>query len=78
MGYRDDAACLEAVAERKRRKRNEEMQNTRITIRGVRIVRCAAVGQPQIYGLVCFVVRFCFAEDEVVMPQLRERLTSSG
>lgn len=78
MGYRDDAACLDAVAERKRRKRVEEMQNTRITIRAVRIVRRGAASWPQIYGLVCVVVKFCFAKDEVVMPQLRERLTSSG
>jgi hypothetical protein len=65
VGYRDDAACLDAVAERKRRKRVEEMQNTRITIRGVRIARRVAAGWPQMYGLVCVVVKFCFAKGEV-------------
>lgn len=42
VGYREAAGVLEAVAARKRRKRVVEMKRTRITIRGVRIVRSAA------------------------------------
>lgn len=45
VGYREAAGVLEAVAARKRRKRDVDMQRTRITIRGVRIVRSAA-GRP--------------------------------
>jgi hypothetical protein len=79
VGYREVAARLEAVAERKRRKRDAEIQKTRITIRGVRIATCAAVGQQQVYGIVCFVIFILFRRE---MKRLRlssgRKLTSAN
>jgi hypothetical protein len=79
VGYREAAGVLEAVAARKRRKRDVDMQRTRITIRGVRIVRSAA-GRPAAegagflacLGLLCFLrVVFLFAR-KGMPPQGRE------
>lgn len=65
VGNRDDAACLDAVAERKRRKSVEEMQNTRITIRAVRIVE----------GCSCGLAALLFNS---VSPEMRLLCLSSG
>lgn len=60
VGYRESAARLEAVAARKRRKKDADIQRTRITIRGVRIVKSAAVGRPQNGVVLLVFVLFCF------------------